>query len=139
MKFRVRQRKDNRKNKQQFNAKRWNQNVMMLGPSMLKLLILYCSRFSLINEIFVSTCIYWIILSLVSRTNDLVYLSFSPNFLCRDKITNRIKIRDAKILGQNKCQSISSNEFIQIPFPSSLENNHFSMHYPLNIICVIRP
>jgi len=138
VKFRVWQ-KDNKKSKQQFNAKRWNQNVMMSEPSMLKLLIMYYSRFSLINEILVSTRIYWIILSLVSRTKGLVYLSFSPKFLCRDKITNRIKIKDAKILGQNKCQSISSNEFIQIPFPSSLENNNFSMHYPLNIIWVIMP
>jgi len=43
---------------------------------------------------------------------------------------NHIKIRDAKILWQNKCQSISSNEFIQISFPNSLENNYFSMHLP---------
>jgi len=35
-----------------------------------------------------------------------------PKFLCKDKITNHVKIRDAKILVQNKCQSISSNEFI---------------------------
>ena len=80
---------------------------------------------------------------------ELPYLWFSawrayfiyspPKFLCRDEITNHIKIRDAKTHGQNKCQSISSNKFIKIPFPNSLKNNHFLMHYSLNSIWVIKP
>ena len=65
-----------------------------------------------------------------------VCISFPPNFFAETKITNHIDKRCKNSLGQNKFSIY--NEFIQISFQSSLENSHFLMHYPLNIVWVIR-
>ena len=89
----------------------------MLGPSMPKLLIMYCSRFSLIHEIHVFTRIYSITLSLISYTNGQVFLSFFPKFLCKDKISNRIKIRDVKILGKINVNLFLAMNLFRYPPP----------------------
>ena len=68
-----------------FECLKVNSKFKICWPSMPNYPWYNVNNFSLSNVIPISTQIYYDTLSLVSRVKSLVYLFFSPKFLCKDK------------------------------------------------------